>query len=68
MESHHHTTVNFLATRLWEEISMYNHVTNDWGDKERLMSVDPRHPAAAEHLVAEVLASADPTGKTSAPR
>ena len=47
----HRYTVNFLATRLWEEISMYNHVTNDWGDKERLMSVDPRHPAAAEHLV-----------------
>jgi beta-D-galactosyl-(1->4)-L-rhamnose phosphorylase len=46
----HRYTVNFLAYRLWEEISMYNHVTNDWGDRERLMSIDPRHPAAAEHL------------------
>lgn len=27
----HSYTVNFLAIRLWEEISMYNHVTNGWG-------------------------------------
>ena len=40
----HSYTVNFLAVRLWEEISMYNHITNDWGDKEHLMAVDPRYP------------------------
>lgn len=27
----HEYTVNFLAIRIWEEISMYNHITNDWG-------------------------------------
>ena len=41
---YHFYTVNFLATRLWEEISMYNHITNDWGDKEHLMAVEPRYP------------------------
>lgn len=46
----HSYTVNFLAMRLWEEISMYNHITNDWGDRPRLMAVEPRHPAVAEHL------------------
>lgn len=48
----HVYTVNFLAVRLWEEISMYNHVTNDWGDAERLMAVEPRYPAVAAHLLA----------------
>ena len=27
----HKYTVNFFSYRIWEEISMYNHVTNDWG-------------------------------------
>jgi len=41
----HRYTVNFLAFRLWEEISMYNHITNDWGDREHLAAVDPMRPA-----------------------
>ena len=48
----HTYTVNFLAMRLWEEISMYNHLTNDWGDKPRLMAVEPRHPEVAAHMLA----------------
>ena len=48
----HTYTVNFLAIRLWEEISMYNHITNDWGDKEHLMAVDPRYPETQEHMKA----------------
>ncbi|MDD3361373.1 MAG: 1,3-beta-galactosyl-N-acetylhexosamine phosphorylase [Hespellia sp.] len=39
----HTYTASFLAFRIWEEISMYNHVTNHW-DKEHLMQIDPRHP------------------------
>ncbi|MCX7030322.1 MAG: D-galactosyl-beta-1-4-L-rhamnose phosphorylase, partial [Spirochaetes bacterium] len=50
----HRYTVNFLVWRIWEEISMYNHITNDWGDRERLMSVEPRHPETKTHLL-EVL-------------
>ena len=47
----HSYTVNFLAVRLWEEISMYNHITNDWGDKEHLMAVDPRYPETQAHMI-----------------
>lgn len=39
----HTYTVSFLAYRIWEEISMYNHITNNW-DKEHLMQIDPRYP------------------------
>jgi len=43
-------TVSFLAWRIWEEISMYNHVTNNWGDKEHLMQLNPYRPEALEYL------------------
>jgi 1,3-beta-galactosyl-N-acetylhexosamine phosphorylase len=46
----HTYTVNFLAYRIWEEISMYNHVTNQW-DKEHLMQLDPCYPEAQEYLM-----------------
>lgn len=45
----HHYTVSFLAYRIWEEISMYNHVTNGW-DKEHLMPVDPRSSEAQDYM------------------
>lgn len=45
----HTYTVSFLAYRIWEEISMYNHVTNHW-DKEHLMPIDPRTEEAQEYL------------------
>ncbi|MFP4282863.1 MAG: 1,3-beta-galactosyl-N-acetylhexosamine phosphorylase [Opitutales bacterium] len=48
----HRYTVNFLAYRIWDEISMYNHVTNDWGDREHLMPLDPIHAEAREHILA----------------
>ena len=46
----HNYTVSFLAYRIWEEISMYNHTTNQW-DKEHLMQVDPRYPETREYLI-----------------
>ncbi|MBI5380920.1 MAG: 1,3-beta-galactosyl-N-acetylhexosamine phosphorylase [Opitutae bacterium] len=51
-EPGHRYTVNFLAFRLWEEISMYNHLTNDWGDREHLAAVDPMQPAVQKVLLA----------------
>lgn len=48
-EQFHTYTVSFLAYRIWEEISMYNHVTNQW-EKEHLMPVDPRTKEAREYL------------------
>ena len=46
----HKYTVNFLAYRIWEEISMYNHTTNNW-NKEHLMQIDPRYPETQEYLL-----------------
>lgn len=45
----HNYTVSFLAWRIWEEISMYNHVTNNW-DKEHLVPIDPRKKEARDYL------------------
>ena len=47
----HQYTVNFLTFRIWEEISMYNHLTNDWGDREHLAAVDPMQPATQRVLL-----------------
>lgn len=46
----HKYTVNFMAYRIWEEISMYNHTTNNW-DKEHLMQIDPRHPETQQYML-----------------
>jgi len=45
----HQYTVSFLAWRIWEEISMYNHVTNNW-DTEHLLQLNPYRPEALEYL------------------
>ncbi len=45
----HKYTVSFLAFRIWEEISMYNHTTNHW-DKEHLLQLDPIHSEVQEYL------------------
>jgi beta-D-galactosyl-(1->4)-L-rhamnose phosphorylase len=42
-------TVSFLAWRIWEEISMYNHTTNNW-DKEHLMQLNPYRREALYYL------------------
>ncbi|MFA9375329.1 MAG: 1,3-beta-galactosyl-N-acetylhexosamine phosphorylase [Lachnotalea sp.] len=46
----HKYTVSFLVYRIWEEISMYNHTTNNW-EKEHLMQIDPRHVATQEYML-----------------
>lgn len=46
----HSYSVNFMAYRIWEEISMYNHITNNW-NKEHLMQLDPRYPEVQEYLL-----------------
>jgi beta-D-galactosyl-(1->4)-L-rhamnose phosphorylase len=47
----HKYTVNFLAYRIWEAISMYNHITNDWGDREHQMPIDPIYSDAQEAIL-----------------
>lgn len=49
-ELYHTYTVSFLAYRIWEEISMYNHVTNHW-EKEHLMQIDPRYPETQKYML-----------------
>lgn len=46
----HQYTVSFIAYRIWEEISMYNHTTNNW-DTEHLMQIDPRYPENQAYLL-----------------
>lgn len=46
----HKYTVSFLAYRIWEEISMYNHTTNNW-EKEHLMQIDPRYPETQLYML-----------------
>lgn len=48
--SWHSYTVSFMAFRIWEEISMYNHTTNNW-DKEHLMQLDPVHTVVQDYLL-----------------
>ncbi|KPK79542.1 MAG: D-galactosyl-beta-1-4-L-rhamnose phosphorylase, partial [Bacteroides sp. SM23_62_1] len=47
----HKYTVNFLAYRIWEAISMYNHITNNWGDREHQMPVDPIYPETQKFML-----------------
>jgi beta-D-galactosyl-(1->4)-L-rhamnose phosphorylase len=47
----HRYTVNFLAYRIWEAISMYNHTTNNWGDREHQMPVDPIYPETQQFML-----------------
>lgn len=46
----HLYTVAFLAYQIWEPVSMYNHLTNNW-QKEHLIPLDVRHPEAWEHIL-----------------
>lgn len=48
-KKYHEYSVNFFAFRIWEEISMYNHITNGW-QKEHLRQLDPVHPAVRAYL------------------
>lgn len=47
----HKYTVNFLSYRIWEGISMYNHITNNWGDREHQMPIDPIYPETQEFIL-----------------
>ncbi|GGJ98159.1 1,3-beta-galactosyl-N-acetylhexosamine phosphorylase [Lentibacillus kapialis] len=40
----HEYTVSFLAYMKWDPTQMYNHITNDWGDKPHDIPFDARQP------------------------
>ncbi|EOT41190.1 MULTISPECIES: 1,3-beta-galactosyl-N-acetylhexosamine phosphorylase [Enterococcus] len=41
---YHEYTVSFLASMVWDPTQMYNHITNDWGDKSHEIPFDVRQP------------------------
>lgn len=43
-------TVSFLAYCLWDPTQMYNHITNNWGDKEHEMPFDARKPKTNKYI------------------
>ncbi|MHC4782973.1 MAG: 1,3-beta-galactosyl-N-acetylhexosamine phosphorylase, partial [Planctomycetota bacterium] len=46
----HAYTVNFLVYQIWDSTSMYNHISNNW-TCEHVVSTEPYHPEAREHLM-----------------
>ncbi|MCC8101069.1 MAG: 1,3-beta-galactosyl-N-acetylhexosamine phosphorylase, partial [Clostridiales bacterium] len=51
----HEYTVSFLAYAIWDPTQMYNHITNNWGDKPHEIPFDVRQSSsgrfAKEYLV-----------------
>lgn len=63
----HSYTVSFLAYQIWEPVSMYNYITNNW-TSECEMTVDPRSPKAQEHLLKRLEAWLEAHPKTDVVR
>lgn len=49
-KSWHEYTVSFLAYCIWDPTQMYNHITNNWGDKPHEMPFDARKPKTNEYI------------------
>lgn len=47
----HEYTVSFLAYAIWDPTQMYNHITNNWGDRAHEMPYDARMPKTQEHVI-----------------
>lgn len=47
---YHEYTVNFLMYQIWDPTQMYNHLTNDWGEREHEIPYDMRHPLTNGHI------------------
>ncbi|MYL40549.1 1,3-beta-galactosyl-N-acetylhexosamine phosphorylase [Virgibacillus salexigens] len=46
----HEYTVSFLAYMKWDPTQMYNHMTNDWGDKPHEIPFDARQPYSNQFI------------------
>lgn len=44
----HEYTVSFLVYAIWDPTQMYNHITNDWGDKPHEIPFDVRQSASGQ--------------------
>lgn len=47
----HEYTVSFLAYAVWDPTQMYNHITNNWGDKPHDIPFDVRQPVSGRFAV-----------------
>ncbi|WP_106498475.1 1,3-beta-galactosyl-N-acetylhexosamine phosphorylase [Lentibacillus sp. Marseille-P4043] len=50
----HEYTVSFLAYMKWDPTQMYNHITNDWGEKPHEIPFDVRQPHS-NHFIRDYL-------------
>ncbi|QIK69195.1 1,3-beta-galactosyl-N-acetylhexosamine phosphorylase [Erysipelothrix sp. HDW6C] len=46
----HEYSVNFLSYMIWDPTQMYNHITNDWGDKDKEIPFDVRQPHSYQFM------------------
>ena len=47
---YHRYTANFLVEQIWDSVSMYNYLTNNWTGPH-IVSVDPYHPECRKRLM-----------------
>lgn len=50
----HQYTVSFLADAIWDPTSMYNHITNDWGDREHQIPFNMVKPNSSKFMEEEL--------------
>ncbi len=47
----HEYTVSFLVYAIWDPVQMYNHITNNWGDKPHDIPFDVRQPYSGKFMM-----------------
>ncbi len=47
----HSYTATFLAFQIWDAVGLYNHLTNDWGDKPHDMPYDVYNPRTRAYIL-----------------
>ncbi|MDF2612217.1 MAG: hypothetical protein K0S71_3 [Clostridia bacterium] len=50
-EPFHEYTVSFLVYEIWDPVQMYNHITNNWGDKPHDIPFDIRFESSGKFVV-----------------
>ncbi len=50
-KKYHEYSVNFLAKAIWDPTQMYNHITNDWGEKEKEIPFDIRYTECWDFVI-----------------
>lgn len=50
-EKFHEYTVSFLVYAIWDPVGMYNHITNNWGDKPHDIPFDIRQPYSGKFMM-----------------